>query len=161
MLNGAKVWADNLGIAEVYCVACNTDPSQGDDRIALIYMEVPNKGFTFGGFEEKAGLLGGRDAIFISRTCVFPRIGGPRGPAGTPNSSKTTWSFYRIVSGALAVGMAQGAFDVILSSTSVRIAAGKPIRQHTIDASMLADIAISIQVGRDAYTNVAYMYDRP
>ena len=55
VINGAKVWPTNSGIAELYCVICQTDPDLGDEGIALIYVPVPIEGFTFGGFEDKMG----------------------------------------------------------------------------------------------------------
>jgi len=161
MIDGAKIWPVNSGIADVYCVLCSTDPSLGDDGIALIYVEAPAQGFRSGGFEDKEGMRGSRTGDFYLEKVRVPGEWRAAGPGRDAELLRNNLAFARIFAGGMAVGMAQGAFDEVLAFTSDRIAAGKPIRQHTICATILADIAIGIQVGRDAYVSAAYMFDRP
>ena len=52
-------------------------------------------------------------------------------------------------------------FDKVLEFTGSRIVAGKPIREHSIAANLLADMAIGIETARTYVINVAYMYDHP
>ncbi|MGC9324113.1 MAG: acyl-CoA dehydrogenase family protein [Desulfomonilia bacterium] len=161
VINGSKVWPTNSGIADLYLVVCNTDPRLGDEGIALIYVPVPIDGFSFGRFEDKAGFRGSREGDFNFENVRVPNEFRASGPGRDAELLHDNVVFARIFSGAWATGCAQGAFDEVLSFTKDRLAAGKPIRQHTIAAGILADIAIGIQVGRDAYVNVAYMYDHP
>ena len=161
VINGAKVWPTNSGVADAYCVVCNTDPSLGDDGIAIIYVEVPTEGFTFGRFEDKAGFRASREGDFYFDNVRVPKEWRAAGPGRDAELLHDNLVFARIFSAAWALGCAQGAFDEVLAFTTDRLAAGKPIRQHTIAANILADIAIGIQVGRDAYVNAAYMYDHP
>ncbi|MBN2027263.1 MAG: acyl-CoA/acyl-ACP dehydrogenase [Actinobacteria bacterium] len=160
-VNGSKSWAVNAGLAGVYCIACSTDPSLGDEGVALIYLETPAEGFRFLGFEDKAGMRGCRQGGFELKGVRVPETWRASGPGEDARLLRDNQAFARLIISALAIGAAQGAFDEVLGFTTDRIAAGKPIRQHTVCASMLADIAIGIQVGRDAYTNAAYEYDRP
>jgi alkylation response protein AidB-like acyl-CoA dehydrogenase len=67
----------------------------------------------------------------------------------------------RILTGALAVGNAQGVFEAVLKFTGERIVADRPIRQHSICAGIIADMAIGIETARNYYLAVAYMYDHP
>ncbi len=161
VINGSKMWSVDSGIADVFCVVCNTDPSLGDDGIALIYVEVPIEGFHCGSFEDKAGLRATREGKFRLDNVRVPREWRAAGPGRDAQLLYDNIVFSRILNGAWAIGCAQGALDEVLAFTSDRPAAGKPIRQHTIAANMLADIAIGIQVGRDSYVNAAYIYDRP
>jgi len=62
----------------------------------------------------------------------------------------------RINIAALAVGNAQGAFETVLKYTGERIVADKPIRQHSIGAGILADMAIGIETARTYYLAAAY-----
>jgi alkylation response protein AidB-like acyl-CoA dehydrogenase len=159
-LKGSKVWSVNAGVADAYCVVCSTDTSQGDKGIALIYMEAPTDGFRFLGFQGKDGLLGCRQGAFELEKVRVPEAWRAAGPGKDAELLRDNMAFARIITGALATGLAQGTLDEVLDFTSERIAAGKPIRQHTICASILADIAIGIQVGRDAYANAAHIYDQ-
>ncbi len=160
-INGAKAWAVNAGLAGLYCIACSTDKSLGDEGTALIYLETPVGGFKFLACEDKAGMRGTRQGGFELKGVRVPEAWRAAGPGDDARLLRDNQAFARLITAALAIGAAQGAFDEVLAFTTDRIAAGKPIRQHTVCASMLADIAIGIQVGRDAYANAAYMYDRP
>jgi alkylation response protein AidB-like acyl-CoA dehydrogenase len=61
----------------------------------------------------------------------------------------------------MAVGSAQGAFETVLEYTKSRVVAGKPIREHSICAGMLADMAIGIETARAYYLTAARMFDHP
>jgi alkylation response protein AidB-like acyl-CoA dehydrogenase len=161
VLNGSKVWAANSGLAGVYCVVASTDPGQGEEGIALVYLESPAEGFTFLGFEDKSGLRGSRQGRFELANVRVPEAWRAAGPGRDAELLRDNQVFARIVAAGLAIGMAQGTLDEVLAFTTDRIAAGKPIRQHTVCATILADIAIGIQAGRDTYVNTAYIYDRP
>lgn len=161
VLKGAKAWSGNAGLAQVYCVVCSTDASMGNDGVALIYLEAPAQGFRFLGFEEKECMRASRHGGFELAGARAPEAWRAAGPGRDAELLRENLAFGRLLTAAMATGMAQGAFDEVLSFTSDRIAAGKPIRQHTICASILADIAINVQVSRDAYVNAAYVFDRP
>lgn len=161
VLDGAKAWLTNAGLAGVYCVACNTDPDRGEEGVALIYLGGQADGLRFSGFEEMGGLRAGRMGGLEMKGVRVPAEYRAAGPEQDAELLRDNCVFARIFTGALAVGAAQGAFDEVLAFSSDRIAAGKPIRQHTVCAAILADIAMGIQAARDNYVNAAYIYDHP
>jgi len=161
VINGTKMWCTNSGIADNYTVVCNTDPELGDEGIALIHVPSPIKGLTFGKFEDKAGFRASRECEFYFDNVRVPKAWRVAGPGRDAELFHNNLVYGRIGSAAPPVGCAQGAFEEVLAFTKDRLAAGKPIRQHSIAANILADMAIGIQVGRDAYINAAYMYDHP
>jgi acyl-CoA dehydrogenase len=161
VINGAKVWPTNSGVSDIYCVVCNTDPALGDDGIALIYVPVPAPGYSFGRFEDKAGFRSSREGDFYFDNVRVPKEYRAGGPGLDAELLHDNLVFARLFSAAWAVGIVQGAFDEVMAFTAERKVAGKPIRQHTLAANVLADIAIGIQVGRDSYVNAAYMFDHP
>jgi len=161
VINGAKIWPTNSGIADLYCVVCQTDPELGDDGIAMIYVPVPIKGFSFSKFEDKMGFRSSREGAFWFDNVRVPKEYRAAGPGKDAELFHDNLIFARGFSAGWAIGPAQGAFEEVLKFTKDRLAAGKPIRQHTIAANMLADMAIGIQVGRDTYVNAAYIYDHP
>ncbi len=161
VINGDKTWVTNAGIASVYCVLCSTDHSSGDNGLALIYVEAPTEGLEVGEPKRKAGFLASRESDLRLKDVSTPKLWRASGPGTDAELFRENITLSRIISGALAIGVAQGAFDEVLSFTSDRIAAGKPIRQHSVAAHILADIATGIQVGRDAYVNAAYLFDHP
>lgn len=161
VINGAKVWPTNSGISDLYLVVCNTDPSLGDDGIAMIYVPVPTPGFTFGRFEDKVGFRCSREGDFSFDNVRVPREWRAAGPGADAVLLHDNLIFARLFSAGWSIGIAQGAFDEVLAYTSGRVVAGKPVRQHTVGAGVIADMATAIQVGRDSYVNAAYMFDHP
>lgn len=55
VLNGQKVWISNGQIADLYIVACKTDPREGAKGISLILVEGNREGFKRGKNLEKIG----------------------------------------------------------------------------------------------------------
>lgn len=161
VINGTKVWPTNSGISDLYQVVCNTDPSLGDDGIALIFVPVPIEGFSFGRFEDKAGFRCSREGDFAFDNVRVPKEWRAAGPGEDAVLLHDNLIFARLFSAGWSIGIAQGAFDEVLAYTSERVVAGKPIRQHSAAAGVLADMATAIQVGRDSYVNAAFMFDHP
>ena len=55
VLNGQKVWISNGQIADLYIIACKTDPKEGAKGISLILVEGNREGFKRGTNLEKIG----------------------------------------------------------------------------------------------------------
>jgi len=161
VLNGSKRFPSNAGISAYYCVVCATDPNLGDEGIALIYVPHPSEGLSFGKFENKAGMQADRNCDIYLDNVRIPRENRAAGPGEDARLLEIIIAIGRIGSGAMAVGAAQGAFETVLEYTKNRIVAGKPIREHSICAGMLADMAIGIETARTYYLTAAYMFDHP
>ncbi|MCX7983103.1 MAG: acyl-CoA dehydrogenase family protein [Syntrophales bacterium] len=159
VINGQKLWATNSGVSDLYCTVCTTDPNAGEKGIALIYIPHPTPGMTFGKFERKAGMNADRNcATYL----VDVRV--PREYRASEEGKDAELFHLNLVTGrlggaAMAVGNAQGAFERVLEYTGERIVAGRPIRQHSIAAGMLADMAMAIETARMYYLAAAYMMD--
>jgi len=161
VINGTKAWASNSGVSDVYCVLCTTDPKAGEEGIALIYVPAPIKGLAFGKLENKAGMQGDKNCMMYLENVRVPKEFRAAGPGNDAQLMHNNVLLARILTGALAVGNAQGAFETVLKYTGERIVADRPIRQHSICAGILADMAIGIETARTYYLSAAYMYDHP
>lgn len=160
-INGQKAWASNSGVAEAYCLLCTTDPELGDEGIALIYVPASAEGLSFGKFENKAGMQGDKNCMIFMENVRVPKEFRAAGPGKDAELLHNNVIAARILTGALAIGNAQGAFEIVLNYTGERIVADRPIRQHSICAGILADMAIGIETARNYYLAAAYMYDHP
>jgi butyryl-CoA dehydrogenase/acyl-CoA dehydrogenase len=161
VINGAKRFPSNAGVADIYCVVCQTDPGLGEEGIALIYVPSPWDGLSFGKFENKAGMQADRNADIYFDDLRVPRQYRAAGPGIDARLMKRNLTAGRVASAAMAVGNAQGAFERVIEYTGARVVEGRPIRQHSICAGMLADMAIGIETARAYYLQTAYMVDRP
>ena len=163
VLNGQKIWATNSGIADAYLMVCTTDPGLGDDGIALIYVPGDAEGLSFGKFEEKAGMAADRNTTTYLEDVRVPKGFRLAGPGEDAKHFHATLTIGRLASAAMSVGNAQGAFETVLDFTGGRAVGkvAKPIRDHSICAGMLADMAIGIETARMAYLSGSYRFDHP
>ena len=163
VLNGEKIWASNSGIADAYCMVCTTDPDLGEDGIALIYVPGDAKGLSFGKFENKAGMAADRNTTTYLNNVRVPKNFRAAGPGEDAKLFHINLTAGRLGSAAMSVGNAQGAFERVLDYTAERVVGknGKAIRDHSIAAGMLADMAIGIETARLAYMQAAWRFDHP
>lgn len=163
VLNGQKIWATNSGIADAYLMVCTTDPGLGDEGIALIYVPGDAEGLSFGKFEKKAGMAADRNTTTYLEDVRVPKGFRLAGPGEDAKHFHANLTIGRLASAAMSVGNAQGAFETVLDFTGGRAVgkAAKPIRDHSICAGMLADMAIGIETARMAYLSGAYRFDHP
>jgi alkylation response protein AidB-like acyl-CoA dehydrogenase len=161
VINGAKRFPSNAGVADIYCTVCQTDPTLGEEGVALIYVPSPWDGLSFGKFEDKAGMQADRNCDIYFDNVRVPRQYRAAGPGEDARLMKRNLTLGRIASAAMAIGNARGAFERVLDYTGSRVVEGRPIRAHSMCAGMLADMAIGIETARAYYLQTAYMADRP
>jgi len=144
-------------------MVCTTDPSLGDDGIALIYVPGDAEGLSFGKFEKKAGMAADRNTTTYLDNVRVPESFRLAGPGEDARYFHANLTVGRLASAAMSVGNAQGAFETVLDFTGGRAVGkvAKPIRDHSICAGMLADMAIGIETARMAYLSGAYRFDHP
>jgi len=169
VLNGHKIWAGPAGPPEVfqreklkghlgYSVVATTDPSAGDEGIAIFHVPADTPGLSFSNPIQKMGMC------FTDRNCeiwlenvVIPeelRTGGVE----IMRSRITTG---RLGLAARCVGVAQAGFEIALEFMKDREIAGKPVREHSLFAAQLGEIASEIEACRAHYLYVASMLDTP
>ena len=161
VINGAKRFPSSAGVSSLYCTVCTTDPEQGEDGIALIYVPVDAKGLSFGKFEVKAGMQSDRNADIYFDEVRVPKSYRASGPGKDAELFKTNLVSGRVASAAAAVGSARGAFGEVLRYTGERVVDGKPIRENSIAAGMLAEMATGIETARAHYLQTAYKISNP
>ena len=125
VLNGAKAWISNAGVADVYVVFAVTDRAAG--RVTAFLVEADREGFSIGGYEHKLGIKGSPTGspvlqdVRVPQENVIGEVGrGMRVALGTLERT-------RLGAAAQAVGIAQGAIDQAVAYAKERIAFDKPI----------------------------------
>lgn len=115
VLNGAKQWITNGGEAEVYVVFAATNPSKGARGLSAFIVEKGTPGMSFGKIEDKLGIRASCTREIIFENCKIPteNIIGKEGIGFIV--AMRTFDHTRPGVGALAVGIAQGALDELIS----------------------------------------------
>lgn len=162
VINGSKSWPTHAGIADFYLTICSTDPQAGDEGVAIIYVPADTKGLSFGKPERKMGFRTSiNGSIFYDNVRVPKeyRLAGPGHDAHFYHGA--TGCVAQWHSSCISLGIAQAAFQIALDYTKERKSGGKPVREWSMAAGILADMAIRIELVRGAVYNLSMMMDDP
>lgn len=148
IIDGAKMWTTNASIADMIVVLVRTDPAGGSRSLSQIVVPTDTPGLTIGAPEKKMGLKGSpTHAVTFDEVRVpLENLVGEEGRG--LQQTLATLDSGRISIGALAVGLAQAAFEEALNYAKERKTFGKPIAEHQAIQWMLADAATEIQAAR-------------
>jgi alkylation response protein AidB-like acyl-CoA dehydrogenase len=159
IINGSKAWPTHGGIAECYLTVCTTDPAAGDEGIALIYVPKDSPGLTFGAPEKKMLFKTSINSAIYYNDVRVPKEYRLVGPGMDANVFAFVTAGAGWHSTSIALGIAERAFDIVLDYTGTRMGGDKPVRQHSMVAGMIADMAIGIEMMRAGFYNLSYMMD--
>ena len=148
IINGAKIWPSNAGIASHYVVIATTDPKLEDKGSCIIVVEKDTPGLSFGKIERKMGMPEDQN-----REVIFEDVRVPKnnllGKIGDGHKIlQTTVAYNRLGAGMISVGMARGAFEYALKYCKDRVVGGKPLIKHSLISAMFADMATKIDAAR-------------
>jgi alkylation response protein AidB-like acyl-CoA dehydrogenase len=159
VLDGAKRFITNAGVAGLYVVFAKTDVSSGHHGISAFVVEAGMPGFEVVRLEPKLGITGsttGELAFTEVRVPAENRLGaegeGFRIAMRTLDRSRPGIA-------AQALGIAQGALDYALDYACTRETMGKPIASHQLIAAKLADMDTECEAARGLLYRFARLLD--
>ncbi len=161
VINGAKQFPSGASVSEVYLVACTTDPELAEEGIALIYVPAGTPGLSFSKPEDKMGMrfTDVNASIYLDNVRVPKDYRASMQPGKDAESFRNLLTWGRLSSAAFCTGVAQAVLDIALDFTGRRYYGGKQVRQHSLQANMLADMMIGVESARFYYLTVASMFD--
>src|SRR5436190_17231803 len=148
VLNGTKNFITNATYADISVVLTVTDKSDQKHGITAFAVEMDRPGIRPGKKENKLGMRVSDTAELVLEDCRVPsfNILGQIG-YGFIDAMKVL-DGGRISIGALAVGIARGAYEAARGYAKQRTAFGKPIADFQAIQFMLADMATEIDAAR-------------
>ena len=148
VLNGAKNFATHGTVGGIAVVMARTRPGAGTDGISAFILEQGMNGFRAGKQENKLGMRASDTSELILEDVKVPEANllGEEG-VGFRQAMKTL-DGGRISIAALALGMAQGAFEACVKYSAIRKTFGKPLREHQAIQFKLADMQVQIEAAR-------------
>jgi len=160
VINGEKIWPSGASIADLYCVICTTDPNLREKGVALIYVPADTPGLSFGKPESKMGmkLTDVNAAIYFDNVRV-PREYRAGGPEVDWQLLRNNIGWGRLTSAPMALGNAQAVLEIVIEYSGTRFYGGKSVRKHSLQAAMIADMAIAVETARAFYLQVADMFN--
>ncbi len=158
-LNGTKMWVTNGGEADIYLVMARTSGSKGAAGISCFVLEKDTPGFSFGKTERKMGLHSSPTRELIFENCEVP-VANRLGEEGQGfKIALSSLDGGRINIGAIAVGVAQAAFETARKYSREREQFSQPISSFQGIQFMLADMAMKIEAARLLVYEAAYKLD--
>jgi alkylation response protein AidB-like acyl-CoA dehydrogenase len=160
LINGSKMWVTNGGEADLYLLIARSSSETGTASISCFVAEKGIPGFSFGKTERKMGLHSSPTRELIFTDCQLPvtnRIGEDGQGFKIALSALNNG---RVNIGAIAVGVAQAAFETACTYAKEREQFGKPIGAFQGIQFMLADMAMKIEAARLLVYKAAYKLDQ-
>jgi alkylation response protein AidB-like acyl-CoA dehydrogenase len=156
MINGAKTFTTHGSVGQVMVVMAVTDRAAGTKGISAFIVEHGTPGMTPGRKEDKLGMRASDTSEVIFENCRIPadQLLGEEGQ-GFVNTMQVLEAG-RIGIAALAVGLAQGAYEAALNYARDRRAFGTPIASFQAIQWKLADAATKIEAARLLTYHAAY-----
>lgn len=159
ILNGSKMWVTNAGEADIYMLMARTMPGQGAAGVSCFIVEKGTPGFQFGKTERKMGLRSSPTRELIFEDCAIP-VAQRLGQEGQGfKIALSSLDGGRVNIGAIAVGVAQAAFETATHYAQERAQFGQAIGAFQAIQFMLADMAIKIEAARLLVYEAAYKMD--
>ena len=158
-VNGSKIYITNASYAKYITLTAVTAPGKGTNGISAFIMDTATPGFRVGKKEKKMGLRGSDTVEVVFEDCVIPDDQMIGEPAGGFKAFMRTLAGGRISIGALALGVAQGAYEHSLAYAKVRQQFGQPIANFQAIQFMLADMAVKIEAARHLVYHAAVLRD--
>ncbi|NQT10059.1 MAG: acyl-CoA dehydrogenase family protein [Desulfobacteraceae bacterium] len=162
VVNGAKAFITNGGLAGFYTVLCQTDSDAAPSYrgISMILVEAEREGVTTMDAGEKMGihLMPTAEVTFKDVRVPSSHLIGKEG-----RGFYQVLEFFdesRILIAAQALGIAQGAFDRALAYVKQREQFGKKIAQFQVTQHKLADMATKIELARLITYKAAWNFDQ-
>ena len=159
VLNGAKRFITNAGVAGLYTVFAKTDPDAGHAGISAFVVEADAPGFEVTRLEPKMGIAGSTTGELAFDGCRIP-AGNLLGEEGEGfRIAMRILDRSRPGVAAQALGIAQGATDYALEYAKTRETMGKPIAEHQLIQAKLADMETECEAARGLLYRFGQMVD--
>src|SRR3989475_6573692 len=160
VVNGSKNFITHAIHADTCVAFASSDRGKRSKGITAFIFEKGMKGFSPSKKENKLGLRASETASVVFEACFVPdenRLGEEG--MGFVNAMQIL-DGGRISIAALAVGIAQGAYESAVRYSGERSQFGKPIREFQAIQFKLADMATQIEAARLMMHRAAWLKDR-
>ncbi|MBS4199695.1 acyl-CoA dehydrogenase family protein [Bacillus sp. FJAT-49732] len=160
IINGNKCFITNASFAKFLSLTAVTGQKNGRKEISAIIVPTDANGFTIIDSYDKMGLNASNTTELVLEDVMVPQdnLLGKEGEGF--KQFLQTLDGGRIGIGAMAVGIAQAAFDKALAYSKERKQFGKSLAQFQITQFKLADMALKIELARNMVYKAAWLKDQ-
>lgn len=160
VINGSKCFITNASYANHLAVTAVTDRSKGINGISAFIIPTNSPGFTVISNYEKMGLHASNTTELIMENVRVPKENLLGTIGNGYKQFLATLDGGRIGIGAMAVGIAQGAYEKALQYAKERKQFGKSLSNFQAIQFKLADMAMNIELARNMVFKAAWLKDQ-
>ena len=160
VLDGSKMLITNAQYADVCVAMAITDRAASQHGVSAFLVEKDVPGFRPGKKENKLGMRASATGELLFTNCRLPETQLLGKPGEGFVDALRTLDGGRISIAALAVGLAQGAYDAALKYSLQRQQFGRPISEFQSIQNKLADMATEIDAARLLTYRAGWMKDQ-
>ena len=159
ILNGSKCFATSGGVAGIYSVLAKTLEGRGKGSSSFFLVERDSPGLSIGRTERKLGQRGSNTTeVFLENVKVpAENLMGRVGDGFI--IAMGDFDMSRPAIAAQALGIAEGALEEIIQFIKEKHTFGRPVAEHPIIQTILADSAILIEASRGLVYRAAILND--
>lgn len=157
ILNGQKTWVTSAPVADFFTVLARTD---NNEQLSVFFVPANLKGVQVGKSIEKMGVRAsvtsevGFDDVILPKNYLLGAIG-----EGT-KCLREILAEIRIMTAALAIGVASAAYEDALEYAKTRVQFGKPIGKFQAIQSKFADMAVKLETAKHYVLYAATLSDK-
>jgi len=160
-VNGSKCWITNGGVCSTMVFTARTSRESGVKGITSFILKQGTPGFIVGKKENKLGVRGSDTRVLHFEDMFVPESDRLGEEGQGFKQFMITLDGGRVSIAAMALGIAQGAYDVAIKYATRRRQFGQAIAGFQAVAFKLADMATQIQAARHLVYHAAVLKDQP
>ncbi|NLW43910.1 MAG: acyl-CoA dehydrogenase [Syntrophomonadaceae bacterium] len=162
VITGTKDYILNASVASFFTVFACVTPIRNRASLRAFIIPASTPGLTLGRVRNKVGIrYANTSEVLLDgvRVSAYSMVGGNRSGSGYLLLTQTL-DRGRALVGAVAVGIAQAAYNLALNHARTRIQFGKPIVKYQAVSFALAEMATKIELARLMTWKACWLIDR-
>jgi alkylation response protein AidB-like acyl-CoA dehydrogenase len=167
IVNGGYACVANAPVAKLFALDVRTEAG-----IATLLVPRDTAGFTVGAAPKAVGNSGangdalvrwhhGAAAPVVLKDCRIPADHTIGEPGRSALSAGGHAAHRAILTAAVNLGVGQGDYEAAVDYTKMRVQGGRPIVQHEAIGTLLANLAIKLELARNIVWKAAWTQDHP
>ena len=147
VISGHKIWSSNSGtVGDLFVLVCTTRKGSDDPGdFALIIVPADAEGVSVGSPYQKAGMSADINSDIWFNDVKVPKRYRLHGPGDDLKYWTRAVTMGNIASAAMSVGVMKSVYEIIKKWTGERVIAGKTLKEHSLVADMLSEVAVLIE----------------
>lgn len=157
LLNGQKTWVTSAPVADFFTVLAKTE---GSEQLSIFFVPAGLKGVLIGKSIEKMGVRAALTSEVGFTDVQLPEHFLLGGIGEGTSCLKEILAEIRIMTAALAVGVAIAAYEDATAYAQTRVQFGKPIGKFQAIQAKLATMAVQLETAKHYVLYAAYLSDK-